>query len=46
MCRTAQVKEGYYRPLIEAGRLAEGTLRECLFASKPASGGAILNLKL
>lgn len=39
-----QVAEGYFRGLIEAGRITEEDLGACLFASKPASGAAILTL--
>ena len=41
-----QVKEGYFKGLIAAGRVEEAALPEHIFASKPASGGAVLNLKL
>ena len=45
-CCCLQVKEGYFKGLIEAGRVEEAALPEHIFASKPASGGAILTLKL
>lgn len=41
-----KVKEGYFKGLVEAGRIREDDLPECIFASKPASGGAVLTLKL
>ena len=37
-----QVKAGYFQGLIDAARITEADLPQCLFASKPASGGAIL----
>lgn len=42
----AQVKEGYFGGLVAAGRVKEEVLGEHIFASKPASGGAVLTLKL
>jgi N-acetylgalactosamine kinase len=39
-----KVKEAYYRPLVEAGRTDEAGVEEAIFASKPASGGAVLRL--
>ncbi len=41
-----QVKEGYFKGLVEAGRVTEAELGQHIFASKPASGGAVLTLKL
>lgn len=41
-----QVKEGYFKGLVAAGRVTEEGLGEHIFASKPAAGGAILNLQL
>ena len=41
-----QVKEAYYAPLVAAGRIKGDDWSDILFASKPASGGAILKLKL
>ena len=41
-----QVKEGYFKGLIAAGRIKAEELDEHIFASKPAAGGAVLNLKL
>lgn len=43
---TLQVKKDYFKGLIEAGRITEEDLPQCIFASKPASGGAVLTLKL
>ncbi|PSC75650.1 Galactokinase [Micractinium conductrix] len=37
-----KVKAGYFQGLIDAARITEADLPQCLFASKPASGGAIL----
>jgi N-acetylgalactosamine kinase len=42
----AAVTQEYYKPLIEGGRLVEGDLPTTIFASRPASGGAVLRLKL
>lgn len=43
----AAVKEAYYRPLQDSGRLeADPAWDDIIFASKPASGGAILRLDL
>lgn len=33
-------------PLVAAGVVSEGELGECLFASKPSSGAAVMALKL
>ncbi|EFN57575.1 hypothetical protein CHLNCDRAFT_57327 [Chlorella variabilis] len=41
-----KVKEGYFKGLVEAGRVTEAELGQHIFASKPASGGAVLTLKL
>ncbi len=41
------LKASYYQPLVDAGRLgADAAWSDVVFASKPASGGAILRLKL
>ena len=41
----AAVKDKYYRPLQESGRLGDAPAwDDIIFASKPASGGAILRL--
>jgi N-acetylgalactosamine kinase len=42
----AALVEGYYKGLMEAGKVAEGALGHTVFASPPASGGAVLRLKL
>jgi N-acetylgalactosamine kinase len=42
----AQVRREYYAPLVAAGRVAEADLGATIFASRPASGGAVLRLKL
>ena len=41
----AKVKRNYYEPLVAAGRVKSDEWGDILFASKPASGGAILQLK-
>eukprot|EP00887_Chlorella_sp_A99_P000781 scaffold5.g781.t1 len=41
-----KVTEGYYRGLIEAGRITEADLPDVIFASRPSSGGAVLRLQL
>ncbi|KAL4860073.1 Galactokinase [Chlorella vulgaris] len=41
-----KVKEGYFKGLVKAGRIQQEALAEHIFASKPASGGAVLKLKL
>lgn len=41
-----QVKEGYFQGLVAAGRVTAEEVGEHIFASKPAAGGAVLNLKL
>ncbi len=41
-----QVKEGYFQGLVEAGRVTQEDFAQHIFASKPASGGAVLTLKL
>ena len=39
------VKKEYYQPLVDAGKLrADAAWSDIIFASKPASGGAILRL--
>lgn len=40
----ATVKKEYYAELLANGKVSEQQLSECIFASKPASGGAILDL--
>lgn len=42
----AKVKKEYYEPLLAAGRVKGDEWGDILFASKPASGGAILKLSL
>lgn len=41
-----RVKVAYYGPLVAAGRIKGDDWSDILFASKPASGGAILKLAL
>lgn len=41
-----QVRDGYFRGLVEAGTISEASLEQHIFASKPAAGGAVLTLKL
>ncbi|PRW59155.1 Galactokinase [Chlorella sorokiniana] len=41
-----KVKEGYFQGLVAAGRIKAEELGEHIFASKPAAGGAVLNLRL
>lgn len=41
-----RVKVAYYGPLVAAGRIQGDDWSDILFASKPASGGAILKLAL
>ena len=41
----AALRDKYFAGLISAGRLGEDALPTALFASKPASGAAILKLK-
>ena len=40
-----KVKEIYYKPLIEQGRVKEEELADTIFASPPASGGGVVKLK-
>lgn len=42
----AEVKEQYFMPLVASGVVKEEDLGECLFASKPASGAALMKLQL
>jgi hypothetical protein len=42
----AALKEQYYAPLVPKGVVKEEELGECLFASKPSSGAALMKLKL
>jgi N-acetylgalactosamine kinase len=42
----AALREAYFMPLVAAGVVSEGELGECLFASKPSSGAAVMALKL
>jgi hypothetical protein len=42
----AALKEQYYAPLVAKGVVKEEDLGECLFASKPSSGAALMKLKL
>ncbi|KAK9816763.1 hypothetical protein WJX72_004871 [[Myrmecia] bisecta] len=41
-----QVKSEYFSGCIKDGKVSEELLAECIFASRPASGGAIIKLKL
>jgi N-acetylgalactosamine kinase len=42
-----KVRASYYQPLVDAGKLsADSAWSDIIFASKPASGGAILRLEL
>lgn len=41
------VRAAYYQPLVDAGKLGgDSAWSDIIFASKPASGGAILRLNL
>lgn len=42
----AALREQYYAPLVAQGVVKEEDLGECLFASKPSSGAALMKLKL
>uniref|UniRef100_A0A383V891 Galactokinase n=1 Tax=Tetradesmus obliquus TaxID=3088 RepID=A0A383V891_TETOB len=42
----AALREQYYAPLVAQGVVKEKDLGECLFASKPSSGAALMKLKL
>lgn len=42
----AQLREAYFKPLVAAGVVPEHQLPECLFASKPSSGAAVMRLSL
>lgn len=42
----ASVREKYFMPLVSKGVVKEEELSECLFASKPSSGAAIMKIKL
>ncbi|KAF8072885.1 GAL1 [Scenedesmus sp. PABB004] len=42
----AALREAYFAPLVAKGVVREDELCECLFASKPSSGAAIMALKL
>lgn len=37
--------DGYYQPLIAAGRLSSEALPETVFATKPACGGGVLDVQ-
>ncbi|KAL4519598.1 hypothetical protein Ndes2526B_g01820 [Nannochloris sp. 'desiccata'] len=41
----SKVKEIYYKPLIEQGRVTEEELGGTIFASPPASGGGVVKMK-
>lgn len=38
------VTEAYYKPLVDAGKVAPGRVADAIFATRPAAGGAILRL--
>eukprot|EP00775_Hariotina_reticulata_P013759 gene13759-13878_t len=42
----AEVRERYFMPLVAKGVVKEEDLQNCLFASKPSSGAAVMNLLL
>lgn len=42
----SKVIESYYRPLIASGKLKESDIGSVIFASKPSSGGGLLNFKI
>lgn len=42
----AALREQYYAPLVAKGEVKEEDVGECLFASKPSSGAALMKLKL
>lgn len=42
----AELREKYFMPLVAKGVVTEQELPDCLFASKPSSGAAVMQLKL
>jgi hypothetical protein len=42
----AELREKYFKPLVAKGVVTEQELPDCLFASKPSSGAAVMQLKL
>lgn len=42
----AELREKYFMPLVAKGVVTEEELPACLFASKPSSGAAVMQLKL
>jgi N-acetylgalactosamine kinase len=42
----AELREKYFVPLVAKGVVTEQELPACLFASKPSSGAAVMQLKL
>jgi hypothetical protein len=42
----AEVREKYFMPLVARGVVKEEDLQDCLFASKPSSGAAVMKLLL
>jgi N-acetylgalactosamine kinase len=42
----AELREKYFMPLVAKGVVTEQELPACLFASKPSSGAAVMQLKL
>jgi N-acetylgalactosamine kinase len=42
----AQLRESYFMPLVAAGVVTEAELPQCLFATKPSSGAAVMRLSL
>lgn len=42
----AELREKYFMPLVAKGVVSEDELPACLFASKPSSGAAVMQLKL
>lgn len=42
----AELREKYFMPLVAKGVVTEHELPDCLFASKPSSGAAVMQLQL
>lgn len=42
----AELREKYFMPLVAKGVVTEAELPACMFASKPSSGAAVMQLKL
>lgn len=42
----AELREKYFMPLVSKGVVTDQELAQCLFASKPSSGAAVMQLKL